>query len=144
MYEQLHIPENEEDDAIDAAGFTGNFRREVPVQQLQINVFEFIDVFKKENKLAELMETIRLIDRDHNGYVTSTEMDDILKIIYPSLVPYNLKPILKPYCSSANKVLLDYKLFRNYIRDGLEGKFRSVSDQPSIKPNLLNLKGKGH
>lgn len=29
------------------------------------------------------MRIIRKIDKDNNGYVTITEMDDILKIIYP-------------------------------------------------------------
>ena len=29
------------------------------------------------------MRIIKSIDKDHNGYVTSTELDDILKILYP-------------------------------------------------------------
>ena len=29
------------------------------------------------------MTIIKSIDKDHNGYVTSTELDDILKILYP-------------------------------------------------------------
>ena len=59
---------------------------------------------------------IHEIDKDCNGYVTSTELDDILKILYPNeLQNKNLKPILKPFCSSANKVLLDYKHFRKFM-----------------------------
>jgi hypothetical protein len=27
MYEDIEVSENEEDDAVDAAGYTGNFRR---------------------------------------------------------------------------------------------------------------------
>lgn len=30
------------------------------------------------------MKTINSIDRDHNGYVTQTELDDILKHIFSS------------------------------------------------------------
>jgi len=42
------------------------------------------------------MKMIKEIDKDHNGYVTTTELDDILKIIYPQeLGPFNLKGILK-------------------------------------------------
>ena len=36
----------------------------------------------KDNKLAEIVRTIKEIDRQHNGFVTSTEMDDILKVTY--------------------------------------------------------------
>ena len=34
----------------------------------------------------------------------------------------NLKNTLKPFCSSSNKVLLDYRYFRDFIKDVLEGK----------------------
>jgi hypothetical protein len=35
-----------------------------------------------ENKLVEMMRRIKEIDKEHNGYVTSTELDDILRISY--------------------------------------------------------------
>jgi hypothetical protein len=46
------------------------------------------------------MRSIKEIDKEHNGYVTSTELDDILKIIYKKeLTDKNLKNIFKPYSS---------------------------------------------
>lgn len=46
------------------------------------------------------MRSIKEIDKEHNGYVTSTELDDILKIIYKKeLTNKNLKTIFKPYSS---------------------------------------------
>jgi len=35
-----------------------------------------------DNKLDGVMMTIKQIDKDHNGYVTRTELDDILKLFY--------------------------------------------------------------
>ena len=46
------------------------------------------------------MRAIKEIDKEHNGYVTSTELDDILKISYKKeLVNKNLKNIFKHYSS---------------------------------------------
>jgi hypothetical protein len=35
------------------------------------------------------MKLIYSIDKEHNGYVTQTELDDILKIIFTSKDKYN-------------------------------------------------------
>jgi hypothetical protein len=82
MYEDLEVSDNQEDDAVDAAGYTGNFRRNekdlVPISETQ-----FMEVIKNNNKLAQIMSMVREIDKDHNGYITTTEIDDILKILYP-------------------------------------------------------------
>jgi len=59
--------------------------------------------------------TIQSIDKDHNGYVTQTELDDILRIVIPELKDKILKPIYLPFVSSANKVLVDYKRFKAFI-----------------------------
>lgn len=139
-YDKLQVEEFTEDDAIDAAGYTGNFRREVNKNAVQISEREFVAIFEKNNKLDTLMEMIREIDRDHNGYVTSTEMEDMLKIIYPvDLANKNFRNLLKPYCSSANKILLDYKLFREFIQNGLRGEFKDHGAK--LKPNLLKNNG---
>jgi Ca2+-binding EF-hand superfamily protein len=48
--------------------------------------------------LAQLMRTIKSIDKDNNGYVTSTELDDILKLTFPEeLERANLKPIFREF-----------------------------------------------
>jgi Ca2+-binding EF-hand superfamily protein len=46
------------------------------------------------------MRSIKQIDRDGNGYVTSTELDDILKLTFPEeLTNKRLKPIFKDFAS---------------------------------------------
>ena len=73
--------------------------------------------------MIELLAIIKSIDKDHNGYVTRTEMDDILKVLYKDkLSNTNLKHLMRPFCSSANKVLLDYKAFTDYLIRGIENK----------------------
>ena len=39
-----------------------------------------------EAKFANVLKTIRNIDKDNNGYVTLTELDDILKLEYAELL----------------------------------------------------------
>lgn len=46
------------------------------------------------------MRLIKEIDAQRNGYVTVTELDDILKLVYrEELYHKDLKPLLKPYAS---------------------------------------------
>jgi Ca2+-binding EF-hand superfamily protein len=64
----------------------------------------------------EIVRTIYEIDRQHNGFITTTELDDILKINYPQeLGDKDLKLIMRKYASIQNRVLVDYKAFRNSI-----------------------------
>ena len=77
---------------------------------------ELSKLIYKKNQLVHIMRAIKEIDREHNGYVTSTELDDILKIYYKEeLTMKNLKLIFKPFASIQNKILIDYKRFRDYI-----------------------------
>lgn len=96
---------------------------------------KLVKLFQRNyHKLSELMRTILSIDRERNGYVTSTELDDILKMIFnakemsllnnegldlTSLDGYDLKPLLRPFASSANRVLIDYKRFRDFLVKGV-------------------------
>jgi hypothetical protein len=82
MYKEMELEENEDDNAVDMAGYTGIFRRESTKNLKIMEMDEFIKVFKQDNKLAALMKLIQDIDSG-NGYITTTEIDDILKIIYP-------------------------------------------------------------
>ena len=45
------------------------------------------------------MFMIKEIDPDRNGYVTQTELDDIIKLKYAELEKRNLMPIISKYCS---------------------------------------------
>jgi hypothetical protein len=48
--------------------------------------------------------------------VTNTELDDILKLTFPNeLTTKRLKPIFKEFASIQNKILIDYKRFRDKL-----------------------------
>ena len=67
-------------------------------------------------KLKEIIKNIRDIDKDNNGYVTTTELDDIIKLHYhEELFDKNLKPLFKKYASIQNMILIDYKKFTHAI-----------------------------
>ena len=71
-----------EDDAKDAPGFTGELAR-APIELKQMNSSQFISFFVVyPAKLSEMMTIIRQIDKDRNGYITQTELDDIIKLIF--------------------------------------------------------------
>jgi len=93
-----------EDMAVDASGYTGNFRREKPrgVQE----AFSFSDlllVIGQRNCMLDIMRRIKEIDREFNGYVTSTELEDILRLSYSQeLTGKSLSGIFKKYASIQN------------------------------------------
>jgi hypothetical protein len=56
--------------------------------------------------------------------VTATELDDIFKIYYKEeLGNKDLKLLLKPYASIQNRILIDYKAFK----DNLIKKLKAVN-----------------
>ena len=113
LYDKLAVDDCEDDDAVDPAGYTGVFFRDVgkhsgPKEDLTDK--ELLEIFVNDNKLEEFTRMIRSIDADHNGFITWTEAEDMLKMLYPEeLKNKSLKKMLKPYCSPANRVLMDYK-----------------------------------
>lgn len=81
IFDQLQLSELETDEAKDAAGFTGEFRR-AAIDLQHISQEQFISFFVLyPKKISELMLAIRGIDSDRNGFITQTELDDILKLI---------------------------------------------------------------
>jgi len=63
------------------------------------------------------MRMCREINPDMNGVVTVVEIDDILRILYPNeLEGKDLSELYEPFCSSQNKILIDYKGFRDMMR----------------------------
>ena len=62
------------------------------------------------------MNTIKQIDKDHNGYVTRNELDDIIKNNYPKeLEDKNIMQIINKFGSIQNKILIDYKAFKIWL-----------------------------
>lgn len=77
---------------------------------------ELVLIFHRNNRLADIVRTIKEIDKQHNGFITTTELDDILKLFYKNeLANKDLKHIMKKYASIQNRVLVDYKAFRDSI-----------------------------
>jgi Ca2+-binding EF-hand superfamily protein len=74
---------DENDIAKDPAGYFGNFHR-VKHQLEPISEQDFLNVFIEDNKMQKIMNLIRFIDKDKNGFITTSEMTDILKETYPA------------------------------------------------------------
>ena len=66
-----------------------------------LNDFDvLIKVMAKDYQLVKILQTIRSIDKDRNGFVTNQELEDILKLFYKeSLGKYDLKPLFKDFAS---------------------------------------------
>jgi hypothetical protein len=77
---------------------------------------ELVRIIFENNKLNDIIRTIYQIDKQHNGYVTTTELDDILKLNYKDeLADKDTRLIMRKYASIQNRVLVDYKKFRDSI-----------------------------
>lgn len=109
------------DEPVDEIGYIGKtvHEREKLGPLKEISHGEFIQTIYKNNKLKEIMFFISQID-NHTGCVTKNELDDIIKKMYPEqLRDKNLIPIISMFSSSQNKILIDYKSFRDWILKGL-------------------------
>jgi hypothetical protein len=103
------------DEPVDAAGYTGQFLRE----KLKLKVASTYEILglvnKNKERLSKVWLTIRHIDKQRNGYVTNTELDDILKEVFPELMDYDLSHLYQPFASIQNKVLIEHKKFQYSI-----------------------------
>ena len=52
----------------------------VPLKDLGV----VVNAIASDNKLVKIMQTIRSIDKDKNGFITNQELEDILKMFYKS------------------------------------------------------------
>jgi len=88
---------------------------------------------ERNEKLASIIRNIKQIDRDGNGYVTSTELDDILKLTFPEeLTMKRLKPMFKEFASIQNRILIDYKKFRDKLLQ-LIAKYKEAEDIKKLR-----------
>jgi Ca2+-binding EF-hand superfamily protein len=95
-----------------------------------------LNILIKTDKLKEISLMIHQIDKDRNGYVTRNELDDILKENYPNeLADKNLFPYINRFCSISNKILIDYKAFKEWIRMAL----LEAESRPSEKDTKSQL-----
>jgi len=119
MYKNIDVAiTNAKDEPTDVHGFhgLGTFYREKVMKMEPITEAEFIDVFVRDNKVAEVMLMIRSIDQSHNGYITRTELDDIIKHHLKEQMNFkDLNSIIAKFCSMANPILIDYKKFQTWL-----------------------------
>ena len=95
---------------------------------------ELVAVFLTNNKMQEMLRYCREINPEKNGVVTISELDDILKILYPDeLENRDLSNIYETYCNPSNKILIDYKAFR----DMLNSKLKTIETNFSLPTSAM-------
>jgi Ca2+-binding EF-hand superfamily protein len=114
LYSKVDLSDDDEEEMGDFSGYTG--LRQNDNSNIEVVPYvKLIDLFVKEDKLPFILKSIRDIDQDNNGYVTTTELEDILRVHYPMLQGKNVKKIFKPFASIQNRILIDYvSLIYNY------------------------------
>lgn len=71
---------------------------------------------QKKDKWGGIWRTIKTIDKDSNGFVTPSELEEIFKEWFPlELNGKTLVNVFKKYRSETNKNFINYKLMKDYI-----------------------------
>ena len=102
MYQRVDVKDKVGDEEPeDICGYLGQTKwyRQTK-NETSITEQEFLEVIKAEPRLTfdAVIGTFHEIDKDNNGYVTKTEMDDILKLKYPEhFDSRDLMPIIKKF-----------------------------------------------
>jgi len=65
------------------------------------------------------MRTIKTIDKENNGFVTSQELDDIIKVVYPELSDKYLVGLFKRFADPMNIILIAYRKFRAVLESDI-------------------------
>ena len=77
---------------------------------------ELLQLLHANNKLKEVSLAFREIDPHRTGMVTSPEMDDIFRYLYPEeFKDKHMYEITKPFEVISNKILIDYGKFRQWL-----------------------------
>ena len=71
---------------------------------------------KSEKEYASMLRVIKDVDMDNNGFLTVTELDDILKLVYKvDFKDKDLSLFIKRFRSIQNRVLVDYRAVKKVI-----------------------------
>ena len=71
---------------------------------------------KSEKEYASMLRVIKDVDMDNNGFLTVTELDDILKLVYKvDFKDRDLSLFIKRFRSIQNRVLVDYRAVKKVI-----------------------------
>lgn len=99
IYDNFNSEVNKDNILTDAMGYLGKseYYRE-KFKLTAISEEEFILNMYKGKKLGKVMLMVREIDAQRNGYVTSYELDDIIKLQYPNeFKTKDLTPIISKF-----------------------------------------------
>ena len=81
------LDEFHDTNTVDTAGYFGTNHRLKEIHNKKFETLNDLDkileTIAQDNKLIKIMQTIRTIDKDKNGFVTDQELEDILKLHYP-------------------------------------------------------------
>lgn len=68
------------------------------------------------NKMKEISLAFREIDPERTGMITSPEMDDLFRVLYPEeMKDKHIYDILKQFEVISNKILVEYNKFRTWL-----------------------------
>ena len=83
---QYRLDDFHEINEVDTAGYFGTDHRMIEKHTITLTPLNDLNVvvaaFAADFKMVKVMQTIRSIDRDKNGFVTNQELEDILKLVY--------------------------------------------------------------
>jgi len=104
MYNKVDVADFEgTDEPQDICGYLGKtqyYRTATTKNPSSITAKDLIQTIFENNKMIEIMRTILEIDKERNGYVTHSELDDILKLYYPAKLEHvDLLPLIKKFSS---------------------------------------------
>jgi len=135
MYKKVDVEhtvgDDEPTDELGYIGVNNYYRQKMVTKPISERDFLKIVVAGGHLKLQEISLMIHQIDKDRNGYVTRNELDDILKESFSELLEFNLFPYINRFCSISNKILIDYKQFKEWIRMSI----LEAENQPVVKDN---------
>ena len=116
-YKNMEVKE-QIDSVQDMAGYTGQmYRRKPQKAQEPITEAELVFMILKHNRMKEMTRMCREINESGGSVVTVVEIDDILRLLYEDeLDGRDLTPLYEPFLLNNNKILINYKNFRDSIQ----------------------------
>ena len=143
---KYRLDEFQDLNTVDTAGYFGTNHRLAEMHSkkfLPLKDFEVVvGLLLEKNHLVKVMQTIRTIDREKNGFVTNQELEDILKLFYrEQLDKYDLKPALRQFASENNRLLINYHKFRDAVMKRLHTQASGFHAAPTGQADKVRAAG---
>lgn len=102
------------EDSIDMMGYFGSKRR-LAERNITFSNINLSDLCFRMQNLNLITKQIKQVDKDKNGNVTVTELEDIIKLFNQDLEVFDLKKAIADFTYDHNSLLVDYKRFLNHV-----------------------------